>query len=179
MSWFDLAVGVVVLGTIISGFDRGFIRTAAGFLASLVAIVCAFWFYGELGLWLHGYISSRPAANAVGFLLMFCGITILGCIVEWLAVKFLQVAHLTWLDRLLGAVFGAVQGLVIATVAVVLVMAFAPSPLPKAVVGSRCVPYLENAAHVVANAAPAEVHEGYQRARHDLEKVLPQLTKKS
>lgn len=175
MNWFDLALVIAVVASIVAGFVRGFTRTAIGFIAFLVAVICAFWFYVPLGLWLRAYIKSQPMADGAGFLLVFLGITMLGAVAECTLVKF--VAHLTWLDRILGGAFGAVQGLLLATAGVLLFMAFAPTPLPKLVVGSRYAPYFENAAYALASAAPAQVQQGYLRARRDLEKVLPNRMK--
>ena len=178
MNWFDLALVIAVVASIVAGFGRGFARTAIGFIAFLVAIICAFWFYVPLGLWLRAYIKSQPMADGAGFLLVFLGITMLGAVAECTIIKFVRGAHLTWLDRILGGAFGAVQGLLLATVGVLVFMAFAPTPLPKAVAGSRCAPYFENAAYALASAVPAQVQEGYLRARRDLERVLPDRIKR-
>lgn len=176
MNWFDLSVTIAVLTCIAIGTIRGFARTAVGFLAFVLAVCCAFWLYGPLGFWLRTYISSRAWANAAGFLLVFIAISILGGFAERAMVHFVREARLTWLDRLLGAGFGLVQGVVMAAVAALLLMAFVPGRLPPAMMESRSLPYLNGAAHVLASAAPGEVKEGFQRARRDMERAVPALS---
>lgn len=178
MNWFDLALAVTVLASIIIGFGRGFARTAVNFIAFFAAIICGLWFYSPLGLWLRPFTKSQPAADGAGFILVFIAVSMLGCIVERLLVKVVEETGFAWPDRMLGAAFGVVQGLLLVTAFVLVFMALAPRPLPRAVVDSRYVPYLENAAHVLATAAPPQVQQGYYSAQRDLQKVLPEPMKR-
>jgi len=173
VNWFNVTLAVVVLSSIVIGFGRGFARTAVGVVSFVVAVICALWCYAPLGFWLHAYIRSRLAADATGFAIVFAGVVILGAIAEWSLVRIVRAAHLTWPDRFAGAAFGVVQGLLWATVSVLVILAFAPRPLPQAVVTSRLVPYFADAGRLLASAAPEPVRKGYWRARRDLEKVLP------
>ena len=173
MNWFDLALLIAVLSTIVIGFARGFVRTAVSFVAFVAAIVCGFWFYDPVGFWFTHFVKPKPAADALGFFVVFAIIGTLGHLIERAALKFVRSSHLTWLDRIMGAAFGVLQGFLVMTAAVLIFMAFAPSPLPKEVAQSRLVPVFEDAAHVLAATAPDPVMEGYYRARRDLEKVLP------
>jgi membrane protein required for colicin V production len=173
VNWFDLALLIAVLSTIVIGFVRGFVRTAVSFIAFVAAIICGLWFYDPVGFWFMHFIKSKPAADAVGFFVVFAIIGTLGHVIERVALKFVRSSHLTWLDRTMGAAFGVLHGFLIMTAAVLIFMAFAPSPLPKAIAESRLVPMFEDAAHVLAATAPDPVMEGYYRARRDLEKVLP------
>lgn len=178
VNWLDLSLLIAVAAFIGIGFAKGFARTAIGFAAFVIAVAAAFWFYGPLGFWLRSYIDSKPLASATAFTIVFLAIVMLGHVAEWFSVKFVKAAHLSWVDRSMGAAFGMVQGLLVAAVVVLMYMTFAPKPLPKVVAESRYVPYLEDAAHVLAAAAPYEVKEGYQRARRDLEGVAPPPVKK-
>ena len=173
MNWFDLALLIAVLSTIVIGFARGFVRTAVSFVAFVAAIICGFWFYDGVGFWFTHFIKSKPAADAVGFFVVFVAVTSLGHAIERVALKFVRSSQLTWLDRIMGGAFGVLHGFLVMTAAVLLFMAFAPSPLPKEIAESRLVPMFEDAAHVLAATAPDPVMEGYYRARRDLEKVLP------
>ena len=178
MNWLDLSLLIAVAAFIGIGFAKGFARTAIGFAAFVLALAAAFWLYGPLGFWLRTYIDSKPLASATAFTMVCIAIVMLGHIAEWFSVKFVKAAHLSWVDRSMGAAFGMVQGFLVAAVVVLMYMTFAPKPLPRVVVESRYVPYLEDAAHVLAAAAPYEVKEGYQRARRDLERVAPPPVKK-
>jgi membrane protein required for colicin V production len=179
MNWFDLCLAAVVAGSIAAGFWKGFARTAVGFAAAVIAVFCALWLYRSMGFWMRPYLGSKPLASATGFLIVFCAIITLGALAEWLLAKFFREAQLSWLDRLLGGAFGLVRGATAAVIAVLIVMAFAPAPLSRTVVESRFVPCLTSAAHVLAEAAPDEVRDGFRRARRDLEAApVPEPVKK-
>ena len=178
MNWLDVVLIAVIAVSVIEGLWKGFARTAIGFVATVAAVMCALWFYGTTGFWLRPYIASKPLANVIGALLVFAVIGTLGAVVEWLAAKFFRTAHLSWLDRLLGGGFGLVRGALVATMLVLLFLTFAPKPLPGYVAQSECIPQFTAAAHVLATAAPYEVRDGFRRACHDFDTVLPERMKK-
>lgn len=174
MNWFDLTLASIVLFYVLAGIGKGFGRSAVSFLAFVLAICCGFWFYGPLGFWLRSYIHPAATAHAVGFVLVFCAVMVVGCIGERRIGGVIKEADLTWLDRFLGGCFGIVQGALAASLVVLGIMAFGPKPLPAMVMQSRFAPQLANAAMFVARSAPDEVREGFDRARRDLDKVLPE-----
>lgn len=178
MNWFDAAVLAVIFVYVISGIAKGFGRSAIGFIAFAAAVLCALWFYVPLGFWLRSYIEPKSVGNGVGFLLIFVGVTILGGIAGHFASRFVQAAQLQWLDRPLGGAFGLLQGLVMAAIAVFALTAFSTRPMPAAVLHSRSLPLLEQTAYCVVSVAPPEVKDGFQRARRDLERVLPEHLRK-
>ena len=178
MNWLDVVLTTIIAVSVIVGLWKGFARTAIGFAATVAAVICALWFYGTTGFWLRPVIASKPLANVIGALLIFAAIGTMGAVVEWLAAKFLRSAHLSWLDRILGAGFGLVRGALVATMLVLLFLTFAPKPLPGYVAQSACIPQFTAAAHVLATAAPYEVRDGFRRACHDFDTVLPEHMKK-
>ena len=178
MNWIDLGIAVLILGSAASGIGRGFARSALGAAAFFAALILGFWFYIPVSFWLRQFIHNKEAAGAAGFMLVFIGVVMVGAIAERISSRLVRSAHLTWLDRMLGGAFGLAYGCFMATVLVLAFMTFAPRPLPKLVGQSRCVPYFENAAQMLSNATPDEVREGYNRARRDLDTVLPDQVRK-
>ncbi len=177
MNWFDtVLIAAVVLG-VIEGSRKGFSRAALGFITFLIAVGGAFWFYAPISFWLRSYM-SKPAANGTALVLVFVGIMLLGCLASRPIAKAIDSAGLRWPDRILGAGFGVIEGLFSATMIVLVFLAFGPHPLPRAVVDSRFLPYLDGAAHIAASATPLEVKAGFQRARRDLDKVVPPVVGK-
>jgi membrane protein required for colicin V production len=86
--------------------------------------------------------------------------------VGWLLSRFMRNVGLSWMDRLLGAGFGVLRGLLFATALVMILMAFTPGPVtgapPRSVVSSRFAPYVLEAARVVVAMAPHEVKTGFR-----------------
>lgn len=172
MNWFDTVLIAAIVVSVISGFAKGFSRAALGFITFIVALGGAFWFYAPVSFWLRSYM-SKPAANGTALVAVFVGISLIGCIAERPVAKAIDSAGLRWPDRFLGAGFGVIEGLFSATIIVLVFLAFGPHPLPRAVAESKFLPYLDGAAHVAAAATPLEVKAGFQRARRDLDKVVP------
>ncbi len=168
MNWLDFVLLLILGLSAVGGLAKGFARLVIGFLAAVAGFLCGLWFYGSAGRFLLPYVSHRGVANFIGFFLIFLGVVLLGALVGKLLGLLLKWAGLSWLDRLMGGVFGLLRGLVFAVALVLALLAFTPNPPPRSVVNSRIAPYVIDAAHICANLAPREVRDG---ARQSYEKV--------
>ncbi len=177
MNWLDYVLLALVAGSVIAGLWKGLARSLIGLAAVIAGFLCALWFYGVVGAFFYEYLSSRRLAHLLGFLLIFLGIVVVGMLLAALAARLLKRAHLSWLDHLLGGGFGLARGALAAAALLVAIMAFAPKPPPRAVVGSRLAPYVLEAARWIVAAAPYEVRQGFQQSYERLrelgESVLP------
>ena len=179
MNWLDVVLAILILGSIITSFGKGFSRELVGFVSVLAAILLGAWFYGLAGAWLQPYVSSRGIANFCGFVLVFCGVVVLGSVLGHSLSRMVKVAGLSWFDHMLGAVFGAVRGLLIAIALVMAMMAFAPQGKPpQSVVRSRGAPYVIDAARVFAAMAPYELKDGFRKSYEQVKGVWGNVLKK-
>ena len=130
----------------------------------VLAILLGIWFYGTAGSFLAPYLSSRALANFAGFMLVFCGVLLVGHLVSYVVGRFLRVTGLSIFDHLLGACFGAVRGILISVALIMAIMAFSQGDRPpSSVVQSRTAPYVVDAAHAFAALAPRELKEGFRK----------------
>ncbi len=163
MNWLDIVLGLVVLASVFSSIRQGLTREIIGLGSTVLALVLAIWFYGTAGSMLMPYVSTRAVANFAGFVLILAGVLLAGSIIGWAAGKILKVTGLSFVDRLLGSVFGLVRGLIIAVAIVTAIVAFAPGMKedtpPSSVAESRLAPYVIDAGHVLAAIAPKELKE--------------------
>src|SRR5215212_3192217 len=113
MSWVDFIFGILVIASVAAGVSKGFIRIGIGFVAAVVGIVIASWFYGTAAGWLIPYVTSAGVANLLGFVLVFALVLSFGALVSTVLVRMFKLIGLSWLDRLLGGLFGFVRGLLI------------------------------------------------------------------
>jgi membrane protein required for colicin V production len=145
----------------------------------VAALVLAIWFYGTAGSFLLPYVSSPGIANFCGFLIVFCGVLILGAFLGRVLGRLMRVAGLSWVDRLLGAGFGLVRGLLVSIAVVLALLAFTPgkSP-PNAVVHSRVAPYVIDAARVCATVAPHELKDGFHKSYEQVKTIWGNALKK-
>lgn len=162
MNWLDIVVLVVVAASVFTSFRKGLSREIIGLVSVVLALMLGIWFYGTAAGWISPYVSSRAVSNLGGFFLVFIGVLLLGNLVSYIVGKFLRVTGLSIVDHLLGAVFGAVRGVLIVVAVLTGVMAFADKEHPPAaIVNSRLAPYVAGAAQVFADIAPHELKEGF------------------
>lgn len=164
MNFLDFLLVVIVGYSIFAGFRAGFARVSIGFAATIVGILCGFWFYRIPGAFLEDYLRSATAANLLGFFAVFALVVLLGGLLAKVLSTAFKWVGLSWLDRLMGAGFGFVRGTVLAVAVVTVVTAFAPSPPPEFIVHSKVMPYAAAAGNVFASLAPRELKDGYHES---------------
>jgi membrane protein required for colicin V production len=171
MSWLDIVVLVIVGYSVLAGFSGGFARVGVGFAATVLGIICGFWFYGIAAVHVADYVSSRGVANLIGFLLVFGAFVLAGALVGRILASLFKWVGLSWLDRLLGAAFGFVRGAVIAVALVTVILAFAPVPPPPSIVQSKTLPYVIDTSSVLAAVTPHEVKDAFRETKEKVKKI--------
>ncbi len=165
MNWLDIVLAAVILLSALAAARKGLSRELIGLAASLLALLCAVWFYGAAGARLQPYVSSHIAASLGGFLAIFFGVMIVGAILSAVVSRFLKSIGLSMADRLLGALFGMARGMLLGFGIVMIVLAAAPvarsGETPSAVVQSRLAPYLIELSGLVARMAPTGLKESF------------------
>jgi membrane protein required for colicin V production len=179
MNWLDVVLLLVLVGSVVTSFSTGLAREVVGLVSRIAALVLAIWFYGTAGSFLQPFVSSPGIANFCGFLMVFCGVLILGAILGRVLGRLMKVAGLSFVDRLLGAGFGAARGLLISIALVLALLAFTPgkSP-PNAVVHSKVAPYVIDAARVCAAVAPHELKDGFRKSYEQVKTIWGNALKK-
>lgn len=162
MSLLDWILATVILVSGLAAARTGLVVQVCSLGGAIVGLLVACWDYQRLTPWVSQWIHTPAAARVAAFLLIALGIMIaagiLGRIVRWS----LRTVGLGWLDRLAGALFGLVRGVIIALMLIVALTAFAPRT--HMLVTSRMAPYFMAAAHAAAIASPRgldqKIHEG-------------------
>jgi len=166
MNWLDWVLILLLGFSIFASFRKGFSRELIELISVVVALFCGLWFYGSAGAFLEPYVKSPGVAHFCGFLIVFLGVLILGGLIGMAFGRLVKAAGLTFFDRILGAGFGAVRGLLMSVALIVAIVAFTPSngdAAPNAVVRSRLAPYVIDTAHVFASVAPRELKDSFRK----------------
>jgi membrane protein required for colicin V production len=179
MNWLDVVLLAILAASVALSFRKGLTREVVGLTSVVLAILLGIWFYGTAGAFLLPYLSSRALANFAGFMLVFCGVLLAGHLVSYTVGRFLKVTGLSIFDHLLGAVFGALRGLLISVALILAIMAFSQGDKPpSSVVNSCTAPYMVDAARGFAALAPHELKDGFRKTyslvRSAWEKALEQ-----
>jgi len=171
MNWVDYLLACILFFSVVSGFAAGGARVGIGTAATFIGIFAGFWCYGVAGACVLDYVSSRAMANLIGFILIFGGCVLCGALLARLVAKLFRWIGLSWLDRLLGACFGIVRGLLIATAFVTVFLAFAPNPPPRSVTESKVLPYVMEASNILSFATPHEIKDAFRETKEKVKRI--------
>lgn len=161
---------IAVLGvSILVAAAQGFFFEVFSLAGVVLGYVLAAWEYWRLAPWYMQYMKSQAAANVAGFVTIF----VLVCVIAGVAGKVTRWAMkevgLGWADRLLGAAFGLVRGVVIVSVGVLALATFYPdSGLFQ---GSQLGRYFLVTARAASWVAPSDVRQMFHDGATALRKT--------
>ena len=125
MAWADIGILVIFGLSIAIGLWRGFIKEVFALAVWIAALWLAFQFSGVLAEMIGDVVSLPSARTALAFVGIFLAVLLVGALLTWLLGKLVESTGLSGTDRLLGAVFGAVRGLAL-VILIILVIGFTP-----------------------------------------------------
>jgi membrane protein required for colicin V production len=154
MSIGDWLFAAIIILSVLVAAAQGFFLEVFSLAGVVVGFLLAAWEYTTVAGWMT-FINPPWAADLVAFFVVFVVVTILagaiGRIVSW----GMKQVGLRWVDRVLGAAFGIVRGLLVVTVIVMATAAFAPNALWLR--QSQTAPYFLVIGRGASWLAPAEV----------------------
>jgi membrane protein required for colicin V production len=163
-NWFDILLFVILALTIIIGAIRGFVRQIIGLLAVIVGLVLALKFY-SLGAGIFVFIRNEILAQLLGFFLIFGVVLCIGWTINILLAKAIK-GPFKALNRLLGAGFGLIKGVLICCV---VVFGFLIFPInSKALEESQLSPYCIEIARAAYNLIPQELKDKFNEAYQEI-----------
>ena len=114
MNWLDYAIiAVIALSTVIS-LVRGFVKEAISLAVWFAALFIASQFYADLAVYFTK-INDELIRNGAAIAVLFVVTLILGALVNHVIGQLVQATGLSGTDRALGAVFGGLRGILIAS----------------------------------------------------------------
>ncbi|MBV9958050.1 MAG: CvpA family protein [Acidobacteria bacterium] len=168
MTFFDLIVFALVGASIIAGALRGLLRALLTLLALVVGLLLAARGYAAAGELLRGIglIESEAAAQAAGFLLIACGLLLLGFLCGRWVTRGMRRARLEWIDRVLGALFGGLRGLMFCSALYLALTAF-PVRIDS-VTEARTAPLLAAGARWLSALTSEDLHRRFLESYQEL-----------
>ena len=134
---------------------NGFFRSAFTLAGFLVGFPLACWYYREGAYALAGLITTPAFAEFAAFLLILAAVTIVAGLLGRLFRGGARTVGLGWADRLGGAAFGLLRGVLIGAAFLLALTAFLPgSPWVRT---SHLSPYLLRGAHAVSFTMPSDL----------------------
>ena len=115
MNWLDVLLVLPLIVGLVRGLMRGFISEIIAILVVILGVLGAKLWASTFSAWLLiQFAWPQGVCDIVAYTLLFLGIAIVLSVFAKLLNKFMRASHLSWANRLLGAVFGVAKyGLVV------------------------------------------------------------------
>jgi membrane protein required for colicin V production len=158
----DIIVLLLIAIGGVFGFSRGFVQEALSLIAWVLGIFAVRLFHTPAQAIVQGFVETESGASVLAFVLLFGIVFGLG---KWLSTalgKQMRNSALGGLDRTLGAGFGTIKGLIVATLLFLLLtlghgIIFGKANAPDWIAKSRTYPLLN-----ASSAAISDVVDAYQ-----------------
>jgi membrane protein required for colicin V production len=112
MNWLDIVIIVVIAGATFGGLLVGIIAAGLSLAGIIVGIILAGRYYLSFSQHL-GFISSESVAQVVAFVIILVGVMLVAALLAFLLKWLFSLIKLGWIDRLGGAFFGLVTGMLL------------------------------------------------------------------
>ena len=122
MAALDWVLLAVLLLSLALGAWRGLVYEVLSLAGWAAAFVVAQWLAPRAAVWLPMGQASESLRYATGFALVFIATVFAAGLLSWAIKKVIEVVGLRPVDRILGAAFGLMRGLVIVLAATVVVL---------------------------------------------------------
>ncbi len=169
-NWLDGVLAAVVVVSVVTAMTKGFVTELISLATVIAGLIVAAVKYRQVAVYFEDITKSHEVALAAAFLTLFVGILILGALVSALARKLIKTAGIHWFDRFMGGVFGLVRGVLVDSVLLMVLVAFAIKP--DSVKRAALAPCITTGARVIAQAMPSELkaqfHAGFEQFRQAL-----------
>jgi membrane protein required for colicin V production len=167
----DWLILLIVGASVLLALSQGFIVEMFSLGGTVVGLVGAAWGYPVLTPFFQNFVKLTPLAQLLSFLtiffLLFFGMGVAGRLLSHAAKE----TGMRWADRMMGAAFGLVRGIVVATL---LVFAFATFyPGARMIADSAFGRHLLGLARVASWITPADVRERFHQGAAQLHSGAP------
>ena len=110
MQIIDIIICALLVVGLILGLLNGLVKQIASFAGLVCGLLLGRMLYLPVGEWLVTTLSfSAGAARITAFILILVVVPLLFSLLGWLVTKMLQAVKLGWINRILGALVGALK----------------------------------------------------------------------
>jgi membrane protein required for colicin V production len=171
MTWVDWAIVIVLAGATIGGISQGLLRSVCSLCGLVFGLLAAAWNYGRVAAVMMPVVRNGPVADAIGFLLIALVIVAIANLVGYIISGTARKIGLGCLDRLAGMVFGFVQGAVLVTLCIMVVLAFFPKSTWLA--EAKLPRYFVGACSTTTHLSPGELANRVRHGINEMEERAP------
>jgi membrane protein required for colicin V production len=170
MNALDIIIVVILGYGLVWGIFRGMVKEVSSIIGVVGGFVLAYLYYGVVAGWLTGLVSNPAYRNILAFMILFCGVVIVVNVIAIVLKYLLNLVFLGWFDRLGGAGFGLVKGVLIVSVLFMVLTAFLPKGAPL-IKDSACAPYVALVSEKIAAVVSSDVKREFASKLGELKKA--------
>ena len=115
----DIIIAIAVIASVVIGYGRGFVTEAISIAAGGIASWAALYFGPAVGESSQSWLSTQELQDWFCRILVFALILLIGGVLGWGISKLVRLSVLSGIDRLMGALFGALRGILLVALMVV------------------------------------------------------------
>ncbi len=160
MNTLDIIIIVILSFCLIRGIFRGFAKELSSIIGVFGGLYAACTYYPAVSRLLSGLISDASYRNILSFLIIFCAIffiiSLLGILIKYI----LKIAFMGWFDRLFGAGFGIVKGILIVSVLILTFTSFLPKDSPV-IKESHLSPHISHVSETMAKVVSKDMKDKF------------------
>jgi membrane protein required for colicin V production len=172
MTWVDWAIVLVLAVSVVGGFSQGILRSICSLAGLVLGLGIAAWNYDRAAAFLLPMVHVEAVANAIGFILIALLVMLVANLIGSLLSKAVHRLGLGCLDRLAGGVFGFLQGALLITISILVIVAFFPQAHWLA--DARLPKFFFGFLHLGARVSPAELAERLRDGLQIMEQHAPE-----
>jgi membrane protein required for colicin V production len=172
MTWVDWTIVIVLALSTLGGLSQGLFRSVFSVCGLLSGLVLAAWNYARVAAVLLPMVRIEAVADAIAFLLIALLVMALANVLGTIMSKTVRRMGLGCLDRLAGGIFGLLQGALLVTLSVLVIVAFFPkahwlaeAKLPRLFFG---------ACHLSTHVSPAGLADRVRQGLGMMEQHAPE-----
>ena len=156
MIWVDyLIIGIITLSALVS-LIRGFAREALSLATWVVSSWIAWTFFRDLAPHLAQWISTPSVQLGAAFLLLLIVSLLMGSLINFMIAKLVDMTGLSGTDRMIGVIFGALRG-VLLVIIIVILAGLTPVAADPWWNDSQLIPYFQQLAEALKAELPSEI----------------------
>ncbi len=156
MNWIDIAIIIIIAFFVISAYSAGLIRELVTLVSVVAGVIVAGLFYDDMARDVLVFIDDEDTARIIGFLVLLGAVYLAGQLVAVMLKQVAALLLLGWADRMGGALFGILKGLIVVEVILILLVTFPQFGLDDAIDGSTLGSVFLDAASVLLIILPDE-----------------------
>jgi membrane protein required for colicin V production len=137
----------------------------------VIGYLLASWEYFRVAPWFAPYVTTPWVAKVAAYLVIFLAVVLLAGIVARVARWAVKEVGLRWFDRILGAAFGLVRGILLVSITILSVVTFAPGS--RVLADSQLAPYFLVIAKAAIWLAPSDLRAQFNQGADLLRSLNP------